>query len=281
MPPRRPTTGTRARRIPSKGKLTDQGREQLAKSGIDPDTDSDDSSPVYDPDNPAASAFFADTVDGENIYGPPPVEGEPSIQGQQSGPFITQDATGPRVTGEVIDSAIDPPDRPLIDPDKPLRGAEAIKTTPPSADEWLDFFSRIILKIGMELYVDFAFRGVDESMVSDADVRRMKVRKEERDTIARPFAEFATKNKAMRKHGRQVVALTDSAESLMTLGIWARRVNRIAKKYRPKEQKPQRPQNMRIREAENGNIGSDQGTVTGGNNGRLANGFGVYNPGSG
>lgn len=218
-------------------------------------------------------------VDGENIYGPPPVEGEPSIQGQQSGPFITQDAT--RVTGDVIDSSIEPPDRPLIDPDKPLRGAEAIKTTPPSADEWLDFFSRIILKIGMELYVDFAFRGVDESIVSDADVRRMKVRKEERDTIARPFAEFATKNKAMRKHGRQVVALTDSAESLMTLGIWARRVNRIAKKYRPKETKPQRPQQMRIREAENGDIGSDQGYVAGGNNGRLANGYGVFNPGSG
>jgi hypothetical protein len=165
--------------------------------------------------------------------------------------------------GPMIDAAIQAPeivpaeeDKPLVDPEKPQR--EALKTGPPSGDEWLDFFSRIVLRIGTDLYVDFAFRGIDDSAVSDSDLARIKIRKEERDSIARPFAEFATKNKTLRKHGRQVVALTDSIESLMSLGIWMRRVNRIAKKYRPEKQKQVRPQ-VRIRETQSGDFGSPTG----------------------
>jgi hypothetical protein len=184
--------------------------------------------------------------------------------------------------GTSIDAAIEPPDKPLIDPEKLAR--TTLKTGPPGADEWLDFFSRIILKIGMDLYVDAAFRQVDEEKVSEADLQRIKVRKDERDTIARPFAEFAVKNPVARKHGRQIVALTDSIESLMTLGIWMRRVNRVAKKYQPPKQ--QKPRNIRIKEASQdgnrrptqGNPGEQQASPNGSG---YATGYSVYNPGSG
>lgn len=210
---------------------------------------------------------------GENIYGP--VDGD-----QPTGPVLNQapqvqPVSGPVPVGEEIDSAID---RPLVDPEKPRRPADEIKTTPPTGDEWLDFFSRIILKVGMELYTDFAFRGIDDSIVTDQDLNRIKVKKDERDVIARPWAQFAAKNKWTRKHGREIVAATDSIESLMTLGIWMRRVNRIAKKYRPKKQQQLRPQ-ARIREESHGDIGQDAGAIRGFSNGQVPEGYGIYNPG--
>lgn len=173
-------------------------------------------------------------------------------------------------------------DKPLIDPEKPKR--EDLRTGAPKVDEWLDFFSRIVLKVGMELYTDAVFKDIDESVVTVADLKRIQVTKQERDTIARPFAEYATKNPVLKKHGRQIVALTDSAESLITLGIWARRVNRVAKKYKPAKPKgPQvvRPQNVRI--ADDGNNGQTTGTRTNGvSHGKLPDGeYGIYNPGGG
>jgi hypothetical protein len=187
----------------------------------------------------------------------------------------------------MIDSAIAEEaekERPLIDPEKPIR--EDLRTSAPKVDEWLDFFSRIVLKVGMELYTDLIFKDVDESLVTVADLKRIQVTKQERDTIARPFAEYATKNSFTKKHGRQIVALTDSAESLITLGIWARRVNRVAKKYKPtqpqqRKQQAMRPQSVRI--DDNGYNGQATGTnVNGTTGGKLPDGeFGIYNPGSG
>lgn len=132
--------------------------------------------------------------------------------------------------GDSIDSELD---KPLIDPERHIRG---IDTGPADKDEWLDFFSRIVLKVGLELYVDFAFRGIDENVVSPDDLRRVTVKREERDIIARPFAEYSVKNKFLRKHSREIVSFADSLESLITLGIWMRKVNRIASKYRPKKE---------------------------------------------
>lgn len=263
MPPRTPATRARARRVPAKQKLTPQAEAELARQGIDTDSAGADDAPVYDPEN---QPWFSDAAAaGENIYGEP------------SPPVEEQKTTRPIQAGIIIDSATEPPDKPLVDPEKPVR--VDIKTGPPAADEWLDFFSRIILKIGMELYTDFAFRGIDESVVTDIDLKRIQVRKEERDTIARPFAELATKTKWTRKHGRQIVAATDSLESAMTLGIWMRRVNRIAKKYRPKKEHKSQ---VRIREPRNdGDFRPDQGSVQGSRNGKVPDGYGLYNPGSG
>lgn len=281
MPPRQSTP---RRRIQGKNKLTPEAEAELAKQGIPPAGSASDADyPVYDPDNPAAQAYFADSSlpDGENIYGP--LFAEPSIQGTQTGPEIPRPAIAQPPADKLIDAAIEPPDRPLIDPDKPVR--ETIKTGPPSGDEWLDFFSRIVLKVGIGLYTDFVFRDIDENLISEADIRRITMKKTERDTIARPFAEFATKNKYMRSHGRQVVALTDSAESIVTLGIFIHRVNRVAKRYKPLEVKNvKRPQTPKVREAPYyGDNGQDQGTggISGTLNGRIQGDYNIFNPGGG
>lgn len=151
------------------------------------------------------------------------------------------------------------------------------KTTPPNLDEWMDFFSRIVIRFLTEWYVDMMFRGIDEDIVSESDAAKLLLTDEERDSIARPFAEYANKNPFMRKHGRQIVAFADSFESIVMLGRWYMRVNRIARKYRPR--KPVHTHVERMNGANsNGYNGQGAAGTTGGT---IPNGFGVYNPGSG
>jgi hypothetical protein len=213
-----------------------------------------------DLDSMGPGYFAGQTADSENLY------------------QLNEPPTPPDEIGAMLDAAIEegPRDIPLIDPEKPQR--TETKTTPPAADEWLDLFSRVVLKVGIDLYIDFAFRGIDDSLVSEADLRRIQVKREERESIARPFAEFCAKNATTRKYGRQIVALTDSAESLVTLGIWTRRVNRVARKYRPAKtpRNVLRPQ-AHIRES-NADIGQNAGT---GPNGNQPGGYTIYNPGAG
>jgi hypothetical protein len=170
----------------------------------------------------------------------------------------------------------------LIDPEKPQR--DATKSGPPTGQEWQDFFSRIVLKVAMEYYVDFVFRGVDENLITDADLERLRVRKEERDTIARPFAEYANKNTWTRKHGREILAAADSMESLVILGIWISRVNRIAKRYKPR--KPQKGKatvinNGRERQASADGPPRENGNHVNGATGGHVPGFQIFNPGGG
>lgn len=149
------------------------------------------------------------------------------------------------------------------------------KTSPPNLDEWMDFFSRVVIRFLTEWYVDMLFRGIDEDIVSETDAEKLLLTAEERDTIARPFAEYANKNPFMRKHGRQIVAFADSFESIVILGRWYMRTNRIARKYRPKKQ------NVPARVHVNGsnNNGNNGQSTTGTTGGRIPDGFGVYNPG--
>jgi hypothetical protein len=212
-------------------------------------------------------------------------EGErlPPSQPQASREPVSSE-TAPRRSRPKKDAAetADADTGPLIDPEKLQR--DKLKTGPPDATEWLDFFSRIILKVGMNSYIDLMFRDIDEERVAPADLAKLKVTREERDAIARPLAEYATKNKYTRKHGREIVALTDSIESLMTLGIWMRRVNRVAKKYRPVKTKPIRATAVHIREASTSeHIGTPSSNGVGGTQGGYVSGeFGpIINPGSG
>jgi hypothetical protein len=118
-----------------------------------------------------------------------------------------------------------------------------LKTGPPDVKEWQDFFSRIVLRTLTNYYVTFAFRGIDEDIVSDRDIDRMKLTKEERQKIAAPLATFSTKSKLLRKHGRLIVSSGDSIDALISLGTWASRVNRLAHKYRRQMKKMQNPMN--------------------------------------
>ena len=252
MPP------ARARRPikPPKAGVTQEAQEALAAQGIqlaeshsaEGELRIDDTQeiPVFTPDLPsdaAAESWFADAnqipefhyPEFDSVGLPREVASSPERIGNLDG------GTSGGNAGRAIDREI-AAEKPLLDPEKSRRGVD---TGIPDKDEWLDFFSRIVLKVGLELYTDFAFRGIDAEVVSESDLRRIKVSKEERDIIARPFAEYSTKNKFLRKHGREIVAFADSLESLVTLGIWMRKVNRIASKYRPKKENRQR--NLRLK----------------------------------
>lgn len=173
-------------------------------------------------------------------------------------------------------------DKPLIDPEKEKGKKEGPKSGIPDVDEWLDFFSRIVLRTLLDWYVDYAFRGIDEDLVSERDLERLVLTKDERNEIAAPLAEYANKNKFTRKHGREIVALADSMESMIVLTRYVMRVNRIARKYRPNKPKAQRPR-VTLSESgasSNGNFGQgSEGFIPGANNGRFPAGYDVYNPG--
>src|SRR5262249_9510123 len=105
------------------------------------------------------------------------------------------------------------------------------KSGPPTGDEWLDFFSRVLVRLLTDFYIDVALRDVDEELLTEREMDRIHLTVTERNRIAKPFAEFSLKNKFMRKHGRSIVSLAGSLDSIIQLGMWVNRVNRIAAKY--------------------------------------------------
>lgn len=127
----------------------------------------------------------------------------------------------------------------------------ALSSGPPKLDEWLDFFSRVLIGTATDFAIEMAFRGVDEDLLSDREVATIKLDKEERDRIARPLAEYAFKNKYTRKHGREIIALAGSIDAVLQLGIWYTRITRIAMKYKRMQggqpQRPSRRERMRNR----------------------------------
>ena len=144
----------------------------------------------------------------------------------------------------------------------------------PNLDEWLDFFSRIFLRVICDWYISFAFRGVDENALSDREVDRLQLTDEERKRIAVPLSELSYKSKLMRRHGRTIIASGGAFDALITIGMWASRVNRIAHKYRPKV-----AQGRVFTHGGSGSDASPNGTAEGANGGRVPGDFTIYNPG--
>lgn len=158
------------------------------------------------------------------------------------------------------------------------RAPRDAKAGPPSLDEWQNFFSRVVLRLVTEWYINYAFRGIDEDTLSDKELDRLAMTDDERQMIAVPFAELSHKSKLMRKYGRTIVASGDAINSLVVLAAWASRVNRIASKHRPKVQKS--------RTVINGSSGQStpttEGPSGGANGGRIPEWFqGPIFPGSG
>lgn len=118
-------------------------------------------------------------------------------------------------------------------------GQREAKAGPPSLDEWTGFFSRVVLRVTTEWYISYAFRGIDEDVLSEREIERLAMTDEERQMIAVPFAEISHKSKFMRKHGRMIVASGDAFNAMVVIGSWASRVNRIASRHRPRVVKGQ------------------------------------------
>lgn len=145
----------------------------------------------------------------------------------------------------------------------------------PNIDEWMDFFSRIVLRVLCDWYISYAFRGVDEDLLSDREIKRLQLTDEERKRIAVPFAELSHKSKIMRKYGRTIVASGGAFDAIIALGVWTSRVNRIARRYKPRT--GGYVINERTGQAEQGT--PPDGYATGANGGRIGEGITIINPG--
>jgi hypothetical protein len=116
----------------------------------------------------------------------------------------------------------------------------------PNIDEWMYFFSKVVLRLSTDFYIDHAFRGIDEEQLTEREVEKIKLTDTERNRMARPFAEYANKAKFTRKHGRVIIASADSIDAILQMGMWFSRVNRIAAKYKgTRSVKTSRPQPVR------------------------------------
>lgn len=116
--------------------------------------------------------------------------------------------------------------------DRPEPGNDEASGKIPSVDEWKRFTSNVVLRVLTDWYIEWAFRGIDEDLISDREAGRIKLAEDERNRIARPFAEVAYKAKFTRKHGRMIIASGDTLDAFLQMGIWYSRVSRIAAKYR-------------------------------------------------
>lgn len=141
----------------------------------------------------------------------------------------------------------------------------------PTIDEWMDFFSRILLRVVCDWYISFAFRGVNEDLLTDREIDRLQLTDEERKRIAVPLAELSNKSKVMRRYGRTIVASGGAFDALITLGTWASRVNRIASRYRT--------HTVKGSVYERSNPDASETSEQGSNGGRVAGEWTIINPG--
>ena len=173
-------------------------------------------------------------------------------------------------TGSDID---EPRLRSKAEPPPPPHDAKA---SIPSIDEWMDFFSRIVLRVACDWYIEWAFRGVDENSLTDREIDRVQMSEEERKRIATPFAEFSHKSKFMRKHGRTIVASGGMFDAIVAIGTWTNRVNRIAKRHKPSAPISGVVINERTGQGE---PSAAPGFGQGANGGRVGGDWTVVNPG--
>lgn len=177
--------------------------------------------------------------------------------------------TVPDDAGELMDQALAPAPR----EDRRRKDDGDAKSTPPRVDEWQDFFSRTVIKLATDWWINTAFKGIDENLLTEREIQRIRLEKDQRDRIARPFAELANKVKFVRKHGRLIVSSTDSVESAVELGQWFMRVNRIASKYRPRQPVKARVTHTHTQAAAGGENNVSSGQAENGRAETSANGY--------
>jgi len=132
------------------------------------------------------------------------------------------------VEGQIVDEP--PTDRKLTS-DRPAPLERDPSSGIPKITEWEHFFSKVVIRLATDYYIHQAFADIDEEELSDREIERIKLTDVERDRMARPFAEYSNKSKFMRKHGRMIIASADSIDSVIQIGMWVSRVNRIRAKH--------------------------------------------------
>jgi hypothetical protein len=100
------------------------------------------------------------------------------------------------------------------------------------------------------------FRGVDRyELLPPQEANALELDEQQLSDIAKPLAHIAARSTFLSKHGRVIIDSSDGVSAGIQLIMWANRVNRIAKKYRPERQKHDHrvvPGNI-VSDAESGN----------------------------
>jgi hypothetical protein len=224
---------------PNRG-ITPEAALALEAQGVPVPLDAIDSG---DDNDEGISPLYEFPAMGDGISGGPDTPGFPASDPISSG----DDIADVPIAGDESDGAGSATSRNAPAPsrsritrsrskkEKEDTGPRDATTRPPSLDEWEKFFSKIVLRMACDWYLAYAFRGIDEDMLTEREVERLTLSDDERKTIAVPFAELSNKSKLLRKHGRTIVSSGDAFNAMVVMGAWISRVNRIAAKYRPKQ----------------------------------------------
>jgi hypothetical protein len=104
---------------------------------------------------------------------------------------------------------------------------------PPDFAEWHDYVGNFALKWISRGYIAWVFRGVDRyELLSKADNEALQMDDEQLSDISKPIAHLAARSKVGGKYGRVIIDSSDGVLAMIAMGMWANRVNRIAKKYK-------------------------------------------------
>src|SRR5271166_66210 len=110
---------------------------------------------------------------------------------------------------------------------------------PPSANapnfgEWTEYLSDFALKWVTRAWIAWVFRGIDRySDVAPQDNAALEMDPKTLRDVAKPIAHMAARSKFGNKYGRVLMDSSDGIAAIIQLTMWANRVSRIAKKYRP------------------------------------------------
>lgn len=170
----------------------------------------------------------------------------------------------------------------------PRTKSKRATTKAPSLDEWQDFIGRIVLTTLTDFYLDFALKGISDQL-TDRELRQVRLSKQDLKDMAAPIATLAQGSKFAQKRGRALIAASDSIEAVIVMVLWMKKVNKIAKKYRPVQQRQPRTVRGNVvntqtqpQETNNGPTGQFQEQGPGyGDAGPGVGGFPLFNPGAG
>lgn len=115
------------------------------------------------------------------------------------------------------------------------------KINVPDFSEWHDYLGNFVIKWITRGYIAFVFRGIDRwELLSAAENQALELDDKELSDIAKPIAHLANGSKFGKKYGRLLIDSSDGIAAFIQLSMWANRVNRIARRYRPGKERNER-----------------------------------------
>jgi hypothetical protein len=123
--------------------------------------------------------------------------------------------------------------------EKPIAPKPPIKPNikPPDFGEWTEFFGTVVLRWVTRAITSVILHGIDRKALESDELDEIDLDEEQLTAIAKPFAHVATRSAFLTKHGREILDSKDAIEAAVIMFMWMGRVNRIAKKYRPRHER--------------------------------------------